>query len=403
MIVGTGSLTTAQAIHPPAIANIGINAHLLSGEAGYRRAGIHQYIYEVLRHLPKDDAGGLRYIVYTRQTDGWDVRPDRQPAGTRLPTENRLARIAWERTLWPLRARRDRLSLIHSMAFVMPRFAPCPVAVTIYDLSFVHYPDDFPAMQQRYLMAETARSCRLANRLITIAESGRQDVHEQFGVPLERIAVIRPGVSNRYRPLPDDTVAEFRARHGLPEQFLLHVGTLQPRKNIPLLLQALARLNRPDLPLYLVGGKGWIYEAIFAQVQELGLSDRVHFAGYVPDEDLPLWYNAAAALVCPSRYEGFGLPVVEALACGTPVLAAKTSSLPEAGGPAALYFDPHSPEELAGLLAACLADDTARARARAEGSAQAARFSWERAGWETADLYRQLLIETRLTAGPHPG
>lgn len=394
-------MATPYLVHPAATVNIGINAHLLAGKAGYRRAGIHHYIFEVLRHLPRDDAGGLRYIIYTRQLDGWDDRPDWQPSGTRLPTENRLARIAWERAVWPWQARRDRLSLIHSMAFVMPRFAPCPVAVTIYDLSFVHYPEDFPAMQQRYLMAETARSCREARRIVTISESGRQDVHERFGVPLERIEVVRPGVADHYRPLPDQAVAAFRARNGLPERFLLHVGTLQPRKNIPLLLEALSRLNRPDLPLVLAGGKGWIYEAIFARVQELGLSDRVHFAGYVPDEDLPFWYNAATALVCPSRYEGFGLPVIEALACGTPVLASNTSSLPEAGGTAARYFDPQSAGELADLLASFLADETSRDRARQAGPAQAARFTWERAGQEMAAVYRRLVAGSLPVAGGH--
>lgn len=390
-------MATPQTIHQPNSVHIGINAHLLSGEASYRRAGIHQYIYQVLRHLPRDQANALRYLVYTRQIDGWEARPDMVPVGTPFPTENRLARIAWERVIWPRRIRRDHLALVHSMAFVTPRPVSCPVVVTIYDLSFVHYPDDFPPFQRRYLLAETARSCRDARQIIAISESGRRDLHERFHVPLERIAVVRPGVDRRYRPLPERDVAAFRARQGLPARFLLHVGTLQPRKNIPLLLQALARLNRPGLPLILVGGKGWIYETIYAQVQELGLGDRVHFAGYVPDEELPFWYNAAAALVCPSRYEGFGLPVVEALACGTPVLAANTSSLPEAGGPAALYFDPRSAEALADLLASLTADEAGRDRVRQAGPAQAARFSWEQAGRETAAVYRHLLAEAMST------
>ena len=371
--------------------HIGINAHLLSGEAGYRRAGIHQYVEQVLRHLPP--AADRRYTVYTRQPAG-DDRPDQRRRGTPLPTERRLARIAWEQLVWPWRARRDGLDLLHSMAFAMPRLAPCPAVVTLYDLSFVFYPDSFPPLQRRYLQAAAADSCRRARRLITISESGRQDVHRVYGVPLERIDVVTPGVAEVYRPLPPDEVAAFRRRHDLPERFLLHVGTLQPRKNLPLLLDALAATGHAGAPLVLVGGKGWLYDDIFARVAALGLQQRVRFAGYVDDDDLPLWYNAAAALVLPSLYEGFGLPIVEALACGTPVVAANTSSLPEAGGAAALYFAPDDAGELAARLSDVLDRPELAARLRAAGPAQARRFSWARAGQATADVYTCALGQT---------
>jgi glycosyltransferase involved in cell wall biosynthesis len=367
--------------------HIGINAHLLSTEAGYRRAGIHHYIEQVLRHLPQDE--DLTYTVYTRQMAGWDDRPNFRLVGTRLPTGNRLARIAWEQSVWPLRARRDGLALMHSMAFAMPRLAPCPAVVTIYDLSFVHNPDSFPPAQRRYLMAETAHSARRAARLITISESGRRDVHRFYGAPLERIDVVTPGVSAAYRPLPGDQVDAFRRREGLPDRFFLHVGTLQPRKNIPVLLEAVALLGRPETPLILVGGKGWYYEAIYDRIRALGLTERVRFAGYVDDDQLPLWYNAASALVFPSLYEGFGLPIVEALACGAPVVASDTSSLPEAGGDAARYFDPRDPEALAAHLACVLDDPAVRRRAQEAGPAHAARFSWDVAGRKTAAVYRR--------------
>ena len=369
--------------------HIGINAHLLSGEAGYRRAGIHQYVYQVLRHLPP--AADRRYTIYTRQPAPADAPPNQRRHTTPLPTERRLARIAWEQAIWPWQARRDKLDLLHSMAFAMPPLAPCPAVVTIYDLSFIHYPGSFPTLQRHYLAAATADSCRRARRLIVISESGRRDVHRVYDVPLERIDVVTPGVTVAYRPLPPAEVAAFRRRLDLPERFLLHVGTLQPRKNVPLLLDALALLGRDDAPLVLVGGKGWLYEAIFARVAALGLEGRVRFAGYVDDDELPLWYNAAAALVLPSLYEGFGLPIVEALACGTPVVAANTSSLPEAGGAAALYFAPDDAAELAARLADVLDRPELVARLRAEGPAQAQHFSWERAGQATAAVYERAL------------
>lgn len=366
---------------------IGINAHLLSTRAGYRRAGIHQYIYNTLRHLPP--GGGRQIIVYTRQTDGWPERNDLRLVGTRLPTGNRLARIAWEQLVWPAAARRDDLTLMHSAAFAMPRTAPRPVIVTIYDLSFIEFPDFYPATQRRYLMNETAYSCGHAARLIAISESGRRDIHRLYGVPLERIEVITPGAAENCRPLPAEQVSAFRRRNDLPDTFLLHVGTLQPRKNIPTLLDAVARLDRPDVPLVLVGGKGWIYDDIYARVERLGIGDRVRFAGYADDEDMPLWYNAATALVFPSLYEGFGMPVVEALACGTPVIASNSSSLPEAGGDIASYFDPCDPEELADRLADVLDDPTIRHRVQAEGPRHAAQFSWARAGEQLAAAYER--------------
>jgi glycosyltransferase involved in cell wall biosynthesis len=365
--------------------HIGINAHLLGAEAGYRRAGIHQYIYQVLRHLPTSERAA--YTVYTRLRDGWEDRPHLRLVGTRLPTENRLARIAWEQAVWPWRAWRDKLTLMHSMAFALPRLAPCPAVVTIYDLSFIHQPDSFPPAQRRYLVAETAHSCRRAARLVTISESGRRDVHQAFGVSLEKIDVVIPGVDEAYRPLPAVEIEAFRRQRDLPNSFILHVGTLQPRKNIPTLLDAMARLKRPDTPLVLVGGKGWLYDSIFERVAALGLDDRVRFAGYVDDDELPLWYNAASALAMPSLYEGFGLPIVEALACGTPVVAARTSSLPEAGGAIALYHDPRDADELADRLARVLDDPELRRLARRDGPTHAARFSWASAGLETAAVY----------------
>ena len=373
-------------------AHIGINAHLLSVEAGYRRAGIHHYIYQVLRHLPADKA--TRYTIYTRLSDAWDDRPGLRPVGTPLPTANRLARIAWEQAVWPLRARRDGLTLMHSMAFAMPRLAPCPVVVTIYDLSFIENPASFPPVQRRYLMAETGHSCRYAARLIAISESGRRDLHRLYGVPLARIDVVTPGVSPAYRPLPSERVEAFRQQHDLPETFILHVGTLQPRKNIPFLLDAVARLGRPAVPLVLVGGRGWYYDTIFKRVEELGIADRVKFAGYVDDDDLPLWYNAATVLAFPSLYEGFGLPVVEALACGTAVVAAAASSLPEAGGDVALYFTPGNLEEFTLLLNEALDTPALIHRAQTEGPRHAARFTWSRAGEETAAVYRRASAQT---------
>jgi glycosyltransferase involved in cell wall biosynthesis len=333
-------------------------------------------------------------VVFTRFQDAFLQRRGVTAVSTPLPTTRRLLRILWEQTVWPWQARRHRVQLLHSMAFVSPLLAPCPTIITVYDLSFVHYPERFPRLQQWYLHSQTRRSCRRARRIITISEAGRQDLHRFFGIPLEQIDLIYPGVDDVYQPLPADAVAQFRHEQGLC-RFILHVGTLQPRKNISTLLQAFARWREngapADVQLVLVGGKGWMFAEIFAQVAALQLMDHVRFTGYVPDEALPFWYNAADLLVFPSVYEGFGMPIVEAMACGTPVIAANSSSIPEAVGEAGLLFAPQDADALAALLERVMDDSELRAEMRRMGMAQAATFSWEAAGRQTAVSYQKAL------------
>ena len=376
---------------------VGINAHLLSGEAGYRRAGIHQYIAQVLRHLPWEE-GEPTYVVFTQQKNLFADLPGITAVSSHLPTEKRLLRILWEQFVWPWQLRQNRVNLLHSMAFVTPLFSRCPAVITVYDLSFYHFPERFPALQRLYLSSQTRRSCQRARRIITISESSRQDVHRFLGVPLERIDVVVPGVDSVYQPLPPKVVADFKQKQGL-DRFVLHVGTLQPRKNIPVLIEAFARQNDPTLKLVLVGGKGWLYDEIFRQVQALGLEERVVFTGYVPDDELPLWYNAAELLVFPSVYEGFGLPVVEAMACGTPVIASNSSSIPEAVGEAGLLFAPDDVETLANQITAVLTNPTLKDTLRQQGLAHAQTFSWARAGWETAVVYQRALQNQFATEG----
>jgi len=317
----------------------------------------------------------------------------RRIEASRLPTQKPIVRILWEQLLWPFAAARQKLDLLHSPAFVTPVIKTKPTIVTVYDLSFIHYPERFPPLKRAYLTSQTRRSCIQSRRVVTISESGRQDVHEHFGIPLEKIEVVHPGVDSTFCPKPVGEVEAFRKREQLPDHFVLHVGTLQPRKNIPLLISAFARLEQPELEFVLVGGKGWSYQEIYDKVVKLGLQERVRFAGYVPDDDLPLWYNAAAVLVLPSVYEGFGMPVVQAMACGTPVIAAETSSLPEVAGGAARLFDPEDEMALAEHMATVLDDSQIAAKMRQQGLTQALNFSWQQAGQKMATIYRRTLAE----------
>jgi glycosyltransferase involved in cell wall biosynthesis len=370
------------------VVTIGINAHLLSGEAGYRRAGIHHYIAQLLAHLPP--AEGWRYVVYTQYPPALP-RPDMQFVASVVPTGRRLLRIVWEQFVWPVAALRERINLLHGMAFVTPLFTPAPAVVTVYDLSFLHFPEQFPLLQRLYLTTQARRSCQKARRVVTISASSRDDVVRYFGVSPDKVDVVPPGIDEQFRPLDSSAVTAFRQEQGLPERFVLHVGTLQPRKNLPILMEAMARLGRPELTLVLVGGKGWYYEQIFDRVKALRLEEQVRFAGYVEDETLPLWYNAATMLVFPSVYEGFGMPVLQALACGTPVVAAGVSALPEAGGSAAVYFRPDDIDGLVRQMLAVLDNPAQAATMRERGLVHASAFSWSAAGRAMSSVYRRAL------------
>lgn len=372
--------------------HIGINAHLLANSFGYRRAGIHHYISQLLTHLPLS-SDELRYTVFTNDQSSLSLNQSLQIVTSRWPTSGRLVRIFWEQLVWPLAAARLQVDLLHSLAFVSPILHGRDTIVTVYDLSFLHFPERFPRLQRAYLSSQTRRSCRQARRVVTISESGRQDVHKLLGVPLDRIDVVYPGVDVVFFPRPVEEIEQFRRRQALLRPYILHVGTLQPRKNIPTLVEAFNRLQSSELDLVLAGGKGWLYDDIFARVDELGLKERVRFAGYVTDADLPLWYNGAEMVVLPSIYEGFGMPAAQAMACGTPVIASNISAIPEVTGEAALLFSPHDVTTLCKHMTSVLDDPQITVTMRELGLAQVKKFTWQNAGQKMVQVYQKTLDE----------
>ncbi|MBL8058313.1 MAG: glycosyltransferase family 4 protein [Anaerolineales bacterium] len=371
--------------------HVALNAHLLFGRASYRSAGIHQYIANLLPHLPAA-APEFDFTVFVGA--GEPNLPRGQVQRSRLPTQRPAWRILWEQAVQPLALWRARPDLIHGLAFALPLAYAGPAVVTVYDLSFLVMPEKFPPAQRLYLRTITGLSCRRARRVIAISESTRADVARRLGVDPARIDVACPGLQPHFRPLPAVEVEAFRARAGLPARFILYLGTLEPRKNLVTLLQAFARLRSgaPDLHLVIAGARGWLYAELFRQVQALDLAAVVHFPGFVPAEDLPLWYNAAAVFAYPSSFEGFGMPVLEALACGRPVVTSNVSSLPEAAGEAALLAPPSNAAALADAMRQALAEGPDRG---ARGPGHAARFTWAATAAQTAAAYRQALAAGR--------
>lgn len=365
---------------------------MLSLTQTYRGAGINGYIYQLLRHLPAVTDPGLRYTAFLHDptfTAPTGLAVHRSRWDTRSPWR----RIAWEQTR--LAGLTRGLDLLHGLAFAAPLVAACPTVITVHDLSFLRFPAAFRPFNRHYLSLFTRWSTRRAARVIAVSESTRQDVITFCSVPPERVVVVPNGVSEHFTPAAPAAVAEFRTRASLPERFILFLGTLEPRKNIAGLLDAyaLARKASPQpLPkLVIAGGKGWYYQTIFARVTELGLTGDVVFPGYVPGEELPWWYRAAEVFVYPSQFEGFGLPILEAMACGTPVITTDASSLPEVAGDAALLTPPDETPALADALLRVLADPQRRAEMRGAGLRQAARFPWTRTAAETVAVYRAAL------------
>lgn len=368
--------------------HIGLNAHLLTRQADFRSAGIHGYMLNTMRWLPEvapEDWDFTALIGAACDLDlaGFDVRR------SHLDTRNPLKRIAWEQAVQPFQL--SDFDLYHAQAFVSPLLLSKPSVVTVYDLSFLHYPQGLTAARRLYLRLFTPISCQRAKRVIAISASTAKDVTTAFGIAPDKIdTALGAYDEQRFMPLPPEQIETFRRENGLPERFWLFVGTLEPRKNLVTLIHAYAALPASErLPLVIGGSKGWLYDDIFAAVERYGLSDAIRFTGFLPAENLPLWYNSAETFIYPSVYEGFGLPVVEAMASGTPVITSSASSLPEAAGDAALIVSPHDTPALTQALRHTYHNREWREQARLDGLRQAARFSWKRTAEITIDSYRK--------------
>jgi len=377
---------------------IGINAQLLAGQENYRRAGVSRYIENLLSHFMREDSE-VDYTVFLgdRSTlesmPEWDPTRNCRPRRSRLPTHNPWVRIFWEQCLQPPQLRTRGIHLLHSPVNIQPLVLPCKGVVTMMDLSFMVFPESFRTFQRGYQRLFTRLSARRATHLIAISRSTARDLTRFFGVDPAKVSVTLPGVEARYKPLEEPCVSAFRRRHNLPDRFLLCVGTLEPRKNLSTLIRAFAafRQGHAGVKLVLAGGKGWLYQPIFALVEELGLQNDVILPGYIPEDALPLWYNAAEVFVYPSLYEGFGLPPLEAMACGTAVIASNASSLPEVVGDAGLLATPEDVEEWCAALSQLTQNSDLRAFLAQRGLVRSKEFTWTRMAQQTIQVYQNVL------------
>jgi len=361
---------------------IALDARLLY----YQQAGIAQYTQRLLTALAELDHQNDYLVLQSRKDRRRMVgAPNfrRHPLWT--PPHHRLEQLTLPLELAPL-----RLDVLHSPDFIPPLRRNCRAVITVHDLAFLLFPGLLTAESQRYY-GQIRRAVHSAEAIIAVSESTKRDLIAHTAAPAAKITVVYEAAGPAFRPVTDAAaLAAVRQKYGLPEEFVLFVGTIEPRKNLATLLKAWSKIRISNFEfrnsLVIAGKQGWLYEETIAQARELGTA--VQFIGGVLPEDLPALYSAARLFVLPSVYEGFGLPVLEAMACGTPVVCSQASSLPEVAGDAALLVEPHDVDGLAAALQRALSDEALRRQMIERGLAQAARFSWEKAARETLAVYR---------------
>lgn len=373
---------------------IGVDARLNA----YRDGGIAEYtrrLSESFRKMATDPGDqpleGLDFtLIQHRRALNTSTRLPDDPyrsVFTYTPPHHLLERIAFG-----AECAIQRLDLLHSPDFIPPAFGARRYVITVMDLSFLILPETQTRHAQRYYAGQIGVAVRQAAHILCISHATKADLIRLLNVPESRITVQHLGVNPVYKPLRADQVDPVLAQYGLKRGYILFVGTLEPRKNIPALIAAHAVLSErhPGFPpLVIVGRRGWNDSAIHEQIA--AHRSRVQWIEDAPFASLPALYNGAALHVLPSLYEGFGFPTLEAMACGVPVIAANTSSLPEVIGEVGLLFDPTDPDSLIAALDRGVSDTTFQARSRAEGLIRAPGFSWDQAARIAVGVYRQVL------------
>jgi len=350
------------------------------------RVGSSEFCFQLILWLSKIDKHN-EYFVHLPIKPTSDMPPETE----------KWHYVVFSSKLWTLLglskklfSDKNKLDVFFSPTHYLPLYVPCPSAVSILDVSYLHFPNLFKKKDLYQLKLWGRYSIGKANKIITISKSSKSDIIKEYGVSEDRVIVIYPGIKQVL------SMENLKKKFGVSNNYILFVGTLQPRKNIVRLIEAFSRLRtkdlglKTDLELLIVGKKGWMYEDILNAPKKYGVSDNVKFLDSVSDEDLPSFYRNAICFVLPSLYEGFGLPILEAMKYGCPVIISNVSSLPEAGGDAALYFDPENAQDIARKIDQVISDEKLREKMREKGYQQVKKFSWEKTARETLKVLQEL-------------
>lgn len=364
--------------------------------AVHGRAGLGRYSENLARALLQQDPDRFA-LFYNQGHDG------RYPASLPANTPRRTVQQGykpWRTAVWlgqQFGIGFNRLlpdaRLFHSTEHLLMPLRNVPTVLTVHDLIYKLFPAYHKKLNYWYLNAAMPLFCRRASAIIAISQATKQDIVKHYGIDPAKIHVVYEAPSSLFKPVSPARVAHVKQTYKLPSRFLVHLSTIEPRKNLNRLLDALRalRLSFPDLCLVLVGGKGWLYDDFLAKIERDGLQKAVYMPGWIPDDDLPAMMAAADLAVQPSLYEGFGLPLLEHMAVGQVVAASHSASHPEVGGTAVAYFDPTNTQEMTAVISRLLHDRQEYAHRRELGFAQAARFSWQQTAKETIDVYDSLL------------
>ncbi|MEO0101133.1 MAG: glycosyltransferase family 1 protein [candidate division WOR-3 bacterium] len=363
---------------------IGIDVSRLQEE----KRGVGHYLFNLLENISRLDKEDEFYLYsprpikfYPAQGGNWHYRFGHLP----------LPGSFWFQTEGKKFIAKDEIDIFLGSCNIIPLNLPKRIkkVLVIHDLVFIFYPERMANYNRLVHKLFFEKSIKVTDYLIALSNRMKRDIIQYFRVESKKIFVIYEGVREMFSP-QEEKVLNIRKRYNLPRPYILTVGTLEPMKNHIILLRALKKLKL-DWDLVIIGKKGWKAEGFFSALKELRIGERVKILGYLPAEDLPPFYTGAEIFVFPSLYEGFGLPVLEAMACGTPVICSNVSSLPEIGGDAVLYFNPHSVEELVSQIERLIGDSELREKLKERGIERAKKFSWQKTAEETIKVLKGAL------------
>ena len=359
----------------------------------YSSGGISEYIRQLSGRLPALDSHNDYLILQSHKA----AEPLDHLSGIRLVKCFTPAHHPLERTTLTLELLPWRAHLLHSPDFIAPRGGPWRSVITIHDLTFLRYPNFLNPKSRQYYNHQIHSSVKRADAILADSNATRSDILELLGVHPEKVTTVHLAADERFHPQPEEMITSTRNRLDLPRHYLLFVGTFEPRKNIPSLLHAYADLRSQHSgapPLLLVGKPGWLFDSTDRLLDELGLRGSVLCRSNISPQDLPALYTGALALILPSHYEGFGLPVLEAMSCGTPTIISTRASLPEIAGDAALTCEPDKPESITDAISLVLFDSELRANLSRRGLQRASQFTWKTCCSKTLEVYHRVLNQS---------
>jgi glycosyltransferase involved in cell wall biosynthesis len=367
-----------------------------------RRTGVGYYTEHLLRHLVEEAAPDDEIVVVSNRSIDTTVP---LPKRVRIaPARWHVPRMVWMQALAPQMLRELNPNVVHFTNGMLPLISSAPSVVTIHDMSLTLFPQYHPPRRVMLNRPFVDIAARRADAIVTVSESAKRDIVRLYNLAPDRVHVVHEAAAPSFQPITDEIELErVRSAYGLADRIILYVGTIEPRKNLPRLIDAFAERRRSGElthQLVCVGPYGWLSTDIQAQIERLEIQDAVKFTGYVPFADLPVLYSLAEIFVFPSVYEGFGLPVVEAMACGVPVITGRNSSLPEIAGGAIEHVDQVDAETLGAAMVSLTADSERRRHRASLGVERARLFSWSRAARETLGIYRMVAERRALASRP---